>query len=247
MTDYAEQLAWAAAGAGAETSDASVGNKPQTIVKRWATVTQLSPLRIRLDGDTVALPFAPDSLVDLTAVNQRVWVEIVGKYVVITGAQRLQTEWISYHTGTIYLMATDADTWVDNVQMQASLPIGKYLFDLVLVTRSNLRQDLETRWRGVANLDGYHWAGARYSMGQNYGDGIINYAEGILPDNVVIPGNRGIFHSSGLWAGHPPLRMSGILNVSTAGTVGLQHRKAAATANQIIILRGSWLRFTKLA
>ena len=53
----------------------------------WATVTSVSPLRVRMDGDTTALPFAPDSLVDpsLFFVNDRVRCELSGSTVVIVG------------------------------------------------------------------------------------------------------------------------------------------------------------------
>lgn len=53
----------------------------------WGTVTAVSPLRIQLDGDTVALPFAPDSLVDpLTlAVGDRVRCELSSRRVIIVG------------------------------------------------------------------------------------------------------------------------------------------------------------------
>ena len=57
------------------------------IVFKWGTVTAVSPLRILLDGDTSALPFAPDSLVDplSLAVDDRVRVEMSSRRVVIIG------------------------------------------------------------------------------------------------------------------------------------------------------------------
>ena len=42
----------------------------------WATVTQASPLRIKLDGETTALPFTPDTLVSGLILNDRVWVAL---------------------------------------------------------------------------------------------------------------------------------------------------------------------------
>lgn len=53
----------------------------------WATVTGVSPLRIRLDGDSSALPFTPDSLTDplLLAVDDRVRVEIANNRPLILG------------------------------------------------------------------------------------------------------------------------------------------------------------------
>jgi microcystin-dependent protein len=53
----------------------------------WATVTAVSPLRVRLDGDTTALTFTPDSLIDplSLAVGSRVRCEISERRVVIHG------------------------------------------------------------------------------------------------------------------------------------------------------------------
>lgn len=42
----------------------------------WATVTALAPLRVKLDGDSAALPFTPDSLAGVLAVNDRVRVAL---------------------------------------------------------------------------------------------------------------------------------------------------------------------------
>lgn len=52
---------------------------------RWATVTQASPLRVRLDRDTAALPLTPETLVAGLAVNDRVRCEIAGGRVIIHG------------------------------------------------------------------------------------------------------------------------------------------------------------------
>lgn len=53
----------------------------------WATVTATAPLRIRLDGDDVALPFAPDSLIDplALAVDARVRCELGAKRIIVHG------------------------------------------------------------------------------------------------------------------------------------------------------------------
>lgn len=44
--------------------------------RTWATVTQASPLRIRIDGETDALSVTPDTLVAGLQVDDRVWVEL---------------------------------------------------------------------------------------------------------------------------------------------------------------------------
>jgi hypothetical protein len=59
----------------------------QDVAFYWATVTATAPLAIRLDGDTSALAFAPDSLVTAAVlhVGSRVWVQRIGKRVVVLG------------------------------------------------------------------------------------------------------------------------------------------------------------------
>lgn len=54
---------------------------------KWATVTAVAPLRVTLDGDTGALPYAPESLVDpaYLQVNDRVRCELSDRRVVIVG------------------------------------------------------------------------------------------------------------------------------------------------------------------
>lgn len=42
----------------------------------WATVTQASPLRIKLDGEASALAITPDTLKASLAVSDRVWVQL---------------------------------------------------------------------------------------------------------------------------------------------------------------------------
>lgn len=53
----------------------------------WAAVTALSPLRIKLDGDSTALPFTPESLVDprVLTVADRVRVELTANRVIVVG------------------------------------------------------------------------------------------------------------------------------------------------------------------
>lgn len=50
---------------------------PDVSMWSWATVTQASPLRVKLDGEDDPLDITPDSLVGGLAVGQRVWVQLV--------------------------------------------------------------------------------------------------------------------------------------------------------------------------
>jgi hypothetical protein len=54
---------------------------------RWATVTAVGPVRIRLDGDTTPLALTPESLVDpsLFRVGHRVRVELSLRKCIIHG------------------------------------------------------------------------------------------------------------------------------------------------------------------
>jgi len=53
----------------------------------WATVTQASPLRIKVDGDTTALDATTDDLVGSLAVDDRVRVHLHSDGIIVTGVQ----------------------------------------------------------------------------------------------------------------------------------------------------------------
>jgi len=53
----------------------------------WATVTQASPLRIKVDGDTTALDATTDNLVGSLAVDDRVRVHLHSDGIIVTGVQ----------------------------------------------------------------------------------------------------------------------------------------------------------------
>lgn len=52
----------------------------------WGTVTQASPLRVRVDGDSTALDLTPDTLVADLQVGQRVRLHRDGRRAVVIGA-----------------------------------------------------------------------------------------------------------------------------------------------------------------
>src|SRR5690606_23453712 len=60
----------------------------------WATVTQESPLRVRLDGQSQALDMTPISLVDrMLGINERVRVHLIEKQLVVAGVATRDTGW----------------------------------------------------------------------------------------------------------------------------------------------------------
>ncbi len=68
-----------------ETFDLLLPASVETTTGRWATVTDDSPLRIKVDGDTAALGFAPDTLVADLEIDDRVWVQVYKRRLVIIG------------------------------------------------------------------------------------------------------------------------------------------------------------------
>lgn len=157
-----------------------------------------------------------------------------------------QTEWLISVLGTTFVTA-DQNTWHNNDFLSANLPAGRYWTDMVLITESNIRQDMVTDFRGVTNWEGYQWIGSRYNEDQNYGDGIINYAKGTTYNQPLIPGTEGLFHSTGAWDGDPPLRFNGVFIMNAPATFGPRHRKAVTNGSQIIVKPGSWLHVKKLS
>ena len=53
----------------------------------WATTDQVSPFRLRLDGETMPLDITPDSLIDLDSleVGDRIWCQLHGRRVLVLG------------------------------------------------------------------------------------------------------------------------------------------------------------------
>ena len=81
---------------------------------RWATVTGISPLRIKLDGDTTAIPATPDSLIDpaTLVVDDRVRTELSGNRLVVLGRAGGVTT------------ATDAEAILGDEDAKAVTPAG---------------------------------------------------------------------------------------------------------------------------
>lgn len=57
----------------------------------WATVTQVSPLRIQLDTDTAPLTITPENLAGTQTVGNRVLVNVFGKRAIVYGPVTVQT------------------------------------------------------------------------------------------------------------------------------------------------------------
>lgn len=83
---------------------------------KWGTVTSIGPLRITLDGDTTALPFTPDSLVDPMGlvVNDRVRCELSSRRVIIIGRSGglvPDSGWLPYNPAWANVTVGNGTTW----------------------------------------------------------------------------------------------------------------------------------------
>lgn len=61
---------------------------PPADTYRWATVTGIGPLRIRLDGEEDPLQATPAAICPLS-LGDRVWVQFHGRQMVILGAHQI--------------------------------------------------------------------------------------------------------------------------------------------------------------
>ena len=72
-------------------NDPSPAQQAQENSYRWATITTAGTsgdngtLRLRLDGDTDPLPYAPDALAEDLALGDRVWVQLIGRRIILLG------------------------------------------------------------------------------------------------------------------------------------------------------------------
>lgn len=55
----------------------------------WAVVTQASPLRIKLDGESTQLPFTPQKTIVAPALNDRVLVLVMANASAVSRSKRI--------------------------------------------------------------------------------------------------------------------------------------------------------------
>lgn len=166
----------------------------------WGTVTGTSPLRVRLDGDTAALPVTPDSLIDPAAlvVGDRVRCELSRRKLIIHGRQAGTYplgEWAakagpqSYYSPYVNIWAKGIDSGgsLDAHTNPASIAIGETgvyevtgmqrgasSSDYIGIALNGDRTALQTRATGVWTHD--HASGAN-SFSQSQYTGRLNAGE----------------------------------------------------------------------
>lgn len=67
--------------------------KPDAETWLWGTVTAIGPLLVRLDGEALALPVSPETLVDDIQVGDRVRCHIYKTQLVVMGKARSASDW----------------------------------------------------------------------------------------------------------------------------------------------------------
>lgn len=151
---------------------------------RWGRITDTDPLRVRLDGDSTALPYTPDSLIDplMLAVGDRVRCEWSELRVIVHGRQAGSsplTEWAvkggpsSYYSPYVNIWAKGIDSGgsIDAHTNPASIVIGETgIYEVIAFQRGTTSSDyigiglngdrtaLESRAEGVWTHD--HASGA---------------------------------------------------------------------------------------
>ena len=90
----------------------------------WATVTQASPLRIKVDGDTSALDATTDDLVGSLAVDDRVRVHLHSDGIIVTGLQGGGAPWLPAILGKTSVEDIGSITRVYNWEIDILLPTG---------------------------------------------------------------------------------------------------------------------------
>ena len=180
---------------------------PSENTYRWATVTQISPLRIRLDGDTLELPVTPDTLVSGLSIDQRVWVQFFGRRLIIIGAAAAtlpsSSAWVDVPlTDTTNFEAYDVGTaGVDHVP-QICLVGPLVFFRGALEVETSAYVD-GTTWRPFATVPvGYRPGQAAANDGyiQQWvcqGDSANRWALRVGPDGVAAASRYGPGSSSG--------------------------------------------------
>lgn len=139
-----------------------LGPQARENVYRWATVTDDSPLEIRLDGDTLPLPLVPESLIEAgpPPVDSRVWVQLFGRRVIVLGVfgglrdAGLTTAIanIATHEGEINTLQTEMDA-----EQAATAALGQYTSFTPAWTGATLGSGAvnEGRWCRIGDV--VHW------------------------------------------------------------------------------------------
>lgn len=125
---------------------------------KWGTVTSVSPLRVKLDGDTVALPVKPSLLVSpaALAVGDRVRCELANRRLIVYGLRDDgDTGWVD--VAPYFLEATSADikrvgsTGMLRATVGVDIPTGTSSMDVTSTP-------LPIEWRSPHNMFGAAFA-----------------------------------------------------------------------------------------
>ena len=139
----------------------------------WATVTQATPLRIKVDGDTTALDATTDNLVGSLAVDDRVRVHLHSDGIIVTGLQGgyptpLVFAWLGTPNASESVLRT-----VDGTEVRRNLWPYPQLASASQATITDATKTIETGDGPTATLDSY-WRGTKTAVGANGVDTLVN-------------------------------------------------------------------------
>ena len=154
----------------------------------WATVTQASPLRIKVDGDTSALDATTDDLVGSLAVDDRVRVHLHSDGIIVTGIQGgndkvyvishpESDQPVAYSAG-ITMSNTSAGGWPSDLAIVVTNAVSPYRTSQVVYEKAG---DERQWWRTGRGTTWTAWKEtAAYES-----DGRLKAADGVAADDVA--------------------------------------------------------------
>lgn len=133
----------------------------------WATVTDDSPLRIRLDGDADPLDITPECLYDNPTVGQRVWVQMYNRRVIVhspNGGQKPKPQvlmpigWWNGTAGTSTNLPNDGITRTTHVINGTAVPSNAIAAQVHFDFSAQCQANAAVHWYFAASdgNGGYH-------------------------------------------------------------------------------------------
>ena len=157
----------------------------------WATVTQASPLRIKVDGDTSALDATTGDLVGSLAVDDRVRVHLHSDGIIVTGIQggndkvymvaHPETDLPGAYPEGITMSDTSGGGWPSNFATVVTTAVNiartsQVVYEKDGAERQWWRTGLGTTWTAWKETAGYE------------SDGRLKAADGVAADDVATVG-----------------------------------------------------------
>lgn len=147
-------------------------------------------------------------------------------------------------TTRLQITVADATTWTSDTVLRAPLTVGKWVMDAMIIAQSpDNGTDVNIGMVGASSMDSFGLVGLDVGATSPTGVAVTGYLYSTSGDDAL-PSDY--FISAGTLTGGAYIRLSGAINVTSAGDVGLRFKKRAHVGYQLMIAQGSWIRFTKV-